>query len=197
LHLSYLRVGINHFIPTLHCPLFLVVVQVYQPYIFYYQAFLAVSLTVECVNDEKIAPYRPSHPAIFTILLVLFLSGCGQQSDDNLKPVTAPSLESTVNPTQSEVVNPALDCSSAMTVSITVEEGRAYSPEKQIPLLVDQPVRIFFQSDVATSIDLRGSETYTVVEIDPGVAAVCTAYRQTGQYPVQVGNLIPLVFVVD
>jgi hypothetical protein len=164
---------------------------------FYHRAYLGVLLTIECVKEQIFSVYRVIRSALLPILVVLFLTGCGQQSNGNLQPAGAPSSESTLNSNQSEAANLTLDCSSAITVSITVEEGRAYSPEQQISLLVDQPVRIVVQSDEVTTIDLRGSETYSVVEIEPGLSSVCTTYRQTGQYPVQVGNLIPLVFVVD
>ena len=91
----------------------------------------------------------------------------------------------------------ALDCSSALSVSVALQEGVAYTPQSQVTLLVDQPVRIVVQSDAATLIDLRGSETYDVIEVEPGLTAVCTTYRTDGQYPVQVGDSIPFVFVID
>jgi hypothetical protein len=158
---------------------------------------LGVLLTIVWVIEQISTTFHGALRVLLPILVVLLLTGCGQQSEGNPNLESSPGSEIAINPTEGATAKLALDCSTATTVSVTVEEGRAYSPGQQIPLLVDEPVRIVVQSDEVTTIDLRGSETYSVVEIEPGLSSVCTTYRQTGQYPVQVGNLIPLVFVVD
>ena len=128
---------------------------------------------------------------------LMFLTSCSQQDGDNLVSNVAPNSKITEDSKVSNSSSSFLDCSGAITVSVSIDAGRAYTPDQSIALLVDQPVRIVVQSDVAVVIDLRGSESYNVIQAESGLNSVCTSYRESGQYPVQIDEFIPLVFVVE
>jgi len=134
--------------------------------------------------------------SIAAISATLLLVGCGQQPTTGPDPAVDRNTESTGKAVQGAKDNVTLDCASALSVSVAVEAGAVYTPQAQVSLLVEQPVRIIVQSDAPTTVDLRGSETYEIVDLQPGVSAVCTTYRAAGQYPLQIGDAIPLVFQV-
>lgn len=149
--------------------------------------------TMTLSSRRRAADTTTSTPLVLLpVVAALLLTGCSSD------PAPTPEVPSSVGKvTTQERPRDPLDCSAAPLFSITVVGGESYTPDSQASLIVSQPVRIVIDSDIATTVDLRGSETFEVVDIDPGVSSICTTYLSAGQYAVQVGELIPLVFTVS